>query len=184
VNTEALTIKTEPSTTIPANTYKEDVNDAMGWLLGYVMGKTNDSGMGLGGFILSGSGVNNNAAWNGTEVNKSSNSSIGLAFVAGGEGKIKEWLSARAGFSTNLWGTNTTVTETGGGGTTTKTTTTTSMAPTSTISTGISLIFGDVTIDGVLNQDVLYTGTYFVSGVPAGLNSQVSATWGWGGSKE
>jgi hypothetical protein len=181
---ESLKFKTEPNTAPAANSFVESTYDNMSWNLGYAMGKTSDKGMGLGGFMLSGNTLGSKEPWNVSEINTETDSNLNLAFMTGGESKIKEWLTGRAGFSTNLWGNNTNVNENGGGGTTTKTTTTTSNAPFSTISTGVSLIFGDFTIDGVLNQDILYTGTYFVSGMSAALNTQVSATWGWGGSKE
>jgi len=187
VNTDSLDVKDEPSTrvsSIPATAYQKSENKAMGWNLGWAMGKTSDKGMGLGGFTLSGLSQSRNEAYNTTEVNKWDKSSMTLAFVSAGEAKVKEWLTARAGISSTLWGSTSRVTETGTPAALTKNTLTTPSGPSTTLSAGLSFVFGDITIDGVLNQDVLYTGTYFVSGVPASLNSQVSATWGWGGSKE
>jgi hypothetical protein len=187
VNTDSLTLKTEPSTasgTLASTTFQKSENAAMAWNLGWAKGMSNDKGMGLGGFMLSGLGQSRTEPNNGTEVNKVDRNNMTLAFVSGGEAKVKEWLTARAGISSTLWGATSTVTEAGASGATTKTTVSTPSGPATTLSAGLSFIFGDITVDGVLNQDVLYTGTYFVSGMSAALNSQVSATWGWGGSKE
>jgi hypothetical protein len=184
VNTDSLNVKSEPAAPNAAPIYAESKKSAMAWNLGWAMGKSSDKGMGLGGFMLTGLGQSRNEENNVTAVNKLDRSTMTLAFVSAGEAKVKEWLSARAGFSTTLWGSTSTVTEAGATGATTKTTVSTPGAPATTLTAGLSFIFGDITIDGVLNQDLLYTGTYFVSGVPASLNSQVSATWGWGGSKE
>jgi hypothetical protein len=184
VNTESLNAKTEPSGGPAANSFVESKNTAMGWNLGWAKGKSNDKGMGLGGFMLSGVSNTEDEPYRFAEVSKFDASTMQLAFVCAGEGKIKDWLTARAGLSSNLWQNNTSSSEIGAAGATTKNVNTNSGSPNTTITTGLSFIFGDITIDGVLNQDVLYTGSYFVSGIPAALFSQVSATWGWGGSKE
>jgi len=184
VNTDALNFKSEPGDAAPSTAFTESKNGAMAWNLGWASGMSSDKGMGLGGFILSGLSQTRNEANNGSEVNKFDTSSMALAFVCAGEGKVKDWITARAGLSSNLWASNSTITEAGPAGATGKSTVTNGGTPSTTISTGLSLVFGDITIDGVLNQDLLYTGSYLVSGIPAGLFSQVSATWGWGGSKE
>jgi len=184
VNTDSLTFKTEPGDAAPANSFIESKNGAMAWNLGWASGMSSDKGMGLGGFILTGLSQDRSEPFNAAEVDKFNSSAMTLAFVCAGEGKVKDWITARAGLSSNLWASNSTIVEVGPAGSTTKVTSTNGGTANTTISTGLSLVFGDITLDGVLNQDLLYTGSYLVSGIPAGLFSQVSATWGWGGSKE
>ncbi|HUK56948.1 MAG TPA: hypothetical protein VLY20_09855 [Nitrospiria bacterium] len=47
-----------------------------------------------------------------------------------------------------------------------------------TVSAGIGWAVADnMTVDAVINQDVLFTGTYVVSGVPETLSSKISATY-------
>jgi len=185
LKTDSLNIKDEPNTAAPSGSFVESKNSALAWNLGWAKGMSNDKGMGLGGFVLTGLSQSKDEAGNfGREVNKTNISNLNLAFVCAGEGKVKDWLTARAGLSSNLFQSNTEVDEYGNAGSMEKDTYWNSGSSNTTISTGLSLNFGDITIDGVLNQDLLYTGTYFVSGIPAGLFSQVSATWAWGGAKE
>jgi hypothetical protein len=39
------------------------------------------------------------------------------------------------------------------------------------------MVTDNLTVDAVLNQDVLFTGTYLISGIPESLSSKLSATW-------
>jgi opacity protein-like surface antigen len=49
-----------------------------------------------------------------------------------------------------------------------------------TVSFGLGWAVQDnLTVDAVVNQDVLFTGTYVVSGIPESLSAKVSAAWAW-----
>ncbi len=49
-----------------------------------------------------------------------------------------------------------------------------------TVSFGLGWQVQDnLTVDAVVNQDVLFTGTHLVSGVPETLNAKVSGAWRW-----
>jgi hypothetical protein len=184
--TEALSTKVDFAAAPASNAYSESKRSASGWLLGYAMSKSNDKGMGLGGLILAGgsTGLDEANSLGADTVMKVDSSAMMLTAVTAGEAKVKEWLTARAGLSSILFGSGTVTTEAGPTGSTGKMVVTTQVpAPNAVISTGLSLTFGDIVIDGVLNQDVLYTGTYLISGVPEGLFGQVSATWSWGGKE-
>jgi hypothetical protein len=151
---------------------KEFKYNAMGWNLGYAMGKSGDKGMGLMGLMLMGTGSSMESDGPNT---KSDAGSLALQLTSAGEAKVKEWLTARAGIAANLYQSSSAT----GAGAVNPTKTSTSNNGATTISTGLSATFGDVVIDGVLNQDVLYTGTFLISGVAESLFGQVSATWGW-----
>jgi hypothetical protein len=183
--TQSLELKDELATAPAANTFVNSKNSASTWNLGYAMGGSNDKGMGLMGLMLSGNGQSRDEAFNGSEVNKTDMSKMGLLATTAGEAKINGWLSLRAGLESNLFYTASTTTEAGAAGATTKVVTTNDApAANGKASMGTTITLGDITIDGVLNQDLLYTGTYLVSGVPGALSSQVSLTWPWGGSKQ
>jgi hypothetical protein len=199
---DSIEFKSEADGFTPAaTTYTSLKRGGSAWLLGYAMGKGNDKGMGLGGFTLGGTSTTNDAPYGGqnlntgvalgfgAEKNSNSASTMALSFVSAGEMKAKDWLSLRAGLSTALFTSTSAVYErsTAGGAAapTVKTTTTSSTAaPNAMVTTGASIHLGDVTIDGVLNQDVLYTWSHLVSGIAAAPFTQVSATWAWGGAKE
>ena len=164
----------------PAVGNKEGKASAMAWNLGYALGKSGDKGMGLAGLMLEGISFSQESDAPDT---KSEQSSLTLALSTAGEAKVKEWLTARAGLSANLlqmdstkypsyydWGTGNNADNNTRGN---------SQNGTATISTGLSMVFGDLTIDGVLNQDLLFTGSYLISGLQETLFSKVSATWGW-----
>jgi len=183
--TQSLGLKDEFATAPAAGSFVESKNSASMWNLGYAMGGTSDKGMGLMGLMLSGSGTSRDEAYNAAEVDKTDTSKMGLLATTAGEAKINGWLTVRAGLESNLFYSASTTTDQGAAGSTTKTIIT-SDAPAANgkASMGTTLTFGDISIDGVLNQDLLYTGTYLVSGVPGALSSQVSLTWPWGGSKQ
>lgn len=191
LNLDTRNDKTEPAATPAANSFVESKNSATAWNLGYAMGKSSDKGMGLFGLMLTGVSQSRDEAGNGTAVNKADGSSLNLVASTAAEAKVKEWLSIRAGLSSSLFYSGSVKTETGASGNTTKVTSSTdnvtqtvanggqAATANSTATFGTSLSLGSLVIDGVLNQDLLYTGTYLVSGVPAGLSTQVSATWAW-----
>ena len=49
-----------------------------------------------------------------------------------------------------------------------------------TASLGFSVNLGALTIDGILNQDFLASGPFFLSGVAEGLSTKVAATYAFG----
>lgn len=153
---------------------KEYKAGAMLWNLGYAIGKSSDKGMGLAGLMLE--GYSASQEWDAANT-KSEEGSLTLALSTAGEAKVKEWLTARAGLSANLLEMDSQ--KYPSGDPTKNDTENYSNNGSATISTGLSLNFGDLTIDGVLNQDLLYTGTYLISGLQETLFSKVSATWGW-----
>lgn len=177
--TESLSLETKPSAATPANTFVKSDNTGTAWGVGYAMGMSNENGMGLGGLILSGGGNGRTEPWNTAEVNKRDSNNMKLGLVTAAEGKLKEWLSLRAGVSSTLWGTTSVTTEVGAAGSTLKTTTVTESAAGTALSMGAALHFGSVTLDG------LYTnGNQAGGGLDGAMFSQVSLTWGWGGAKE
>lgn len=191
LNLDSLDTKSEPAAAAAANSFVESKQSALAWNLGYAMGKSSDKGMGLVGLMLQGNSASRDEANNGTAVNKLDSSNLYLLASTAAEAKVKEWLTLRAGLSSKLFYTGSVVTETGAAGATTKVTKSTDQ-PTGTTgngglgdagnaiaSFGTSITLGSLVIDGVLNQDLLYSGTYLVSGVAGALSSQVSATWAW-----
>ena len=193
--TSGLSLKTAPQTAAAANTFVESKNSAMLWNAGYAMGMSSDKGMGLMGLMLKNKGQSRDEAFNGltptsAEVNKTNFNTLDLLVSTAGEAKINNWLAFRAGLESDIFYSKTTVTELGAAGNTTKTTTNAN-AHTGTvgdenakISMGVTFTLGDLVLDGVLNQGLLYNGAYIISGIPSGLSSQVSLTWPWGGSKQ
>lgn len=188
-NTSSLNIKDAFNGGNPSNAFVESKNSGMGYNLGYAAGMSSDKGMGLCGLMLQGQSISRDEAYNGTEVNKTDKSKLNLLATTAGEAKLTNWLTFRAGLESDLFYSTSTVTETGASGATTKVTTTndahagTAADPNAKASMGVSLSLGDLTLDGVFNQGLLYTGPYFISGLPAAYSSQVSLTWPWGGSK-
>ncbi len=189
-NTSSLDIKDDFNGGNPSNAFVESKDSGMGWNVGYAMGGSMEKGMGLMGLMLQGASTSLDEAWRGgNEVNKTDNSTIDLLATTAGEVKATNWLTFRAGMESDLFYSKTNVVEQGASGSTTKTTITndshagTAVDPNAKISMGVSLNLGDLTLDGVFNQGLLYTGPYFISGIPQAYSSQVALTWPWGGSK-
>lgn len=188
-STSSLNVKDAVDGGNPSNTFVESKNSGMGYNLGYAAGMSSDKGMGLCGLMLQGGSTSRDEAFNGFEVNKVDNSKLNLLATTAGEAKLTNWLTFRAGLESDLYYSTSNVSETGAAGATTKATTTTDAHagtvadPNAKASMGVSLSLGDLTLDGVFNQGLLYTGPYFISGIPAAYSSQVSLTWPWGGSK-
>lgn len=161
--------KDTSSPAAPAGFLEQKVS-SMAWNLGYAMGKSGDKGMGLVGLMLNG-----NSSTDETDAanSKKDSGSLDLTLSTAGEAKFKEWLTGRAGLSSKIFQ------STSKNDASTNVKTSTSNNGAATVSAGLTLTFGDLAIDGVLNQDLLYTGTYLVSGVPETLFGTVSATWGW-----
>jgi hypothetical protein len=177
-NTDALNLKDEPTTALPATAFVESKNSASAWNLGWAMNKSSDKGMGLGGLMLSGLTQSRTEDNNVTVVNKFDNNVMTLALVAAGEAKATSWLTARAGISSNLYQSTQNTVETGPAATTTKVVTSTPGAAGAAVTGGLSFIFGSLVVDTVFNQTL-------VAGAGLGaLLGQVAATYGWGGGKE
>jgi hypothetical protein len=185
-----FTYKNEPQTAPPANSYVEGKNNGLGYNVGYAMGKSGDKGMGLVGLMLYSRSDNGDAPnYGALDTNKVSINEFRLELATAAEAKLKEWLTIRAGLSGNLLYNFSYKTESGlPGAVTTNTYTSTerwdaygpySYNNLAKATMGTTLTFGNLSIDGVLNQDLLYTGSYLISGVQTALSSQVSATWGW-----
>lgn len=188
VNTEGRNTKTASKTAPAADSYVELKESAMDINLGWAMTKSSDKGMGLGGLILDSKTQSRDAMNSATpKVNdKLDVSTLKIDAVCGSEFKAKDWLTVRTGLSGTLFkSTTTTLDQTNTGtSTTNKNTVSSSTGAPAVISLGTSLILGDVVVDAIANQDFLYSGPYFISGVPNGLNLAVSATMKWGGAKE
>ena len=184
------TIKDEAQTAPPANTYSEAKDSNLNYNLGYAMGKSSDKGMGLAGLMFRSNSFSGDAPWNsGNDSNKVTFSEMRLELSTAGEAKLNNWLAVRAGFASDLFYSYSKVLEVTAGGNTTKTTNSQNERwnaggpfnynNLAKATLGTSVTLGDLVIDGVLNQDLLYTGGYLLSGVPGVLSTQVSATWGW-----
>lgn len=188
VNTQGRTTKAEPKTAPAADSYVELKESAMDINLGWAMVKSSDKGMGLGGLILDSKSQSRDAANQaGAKIaDKLDVNTLQIDAVCGSEFKAKDWLTVRTGLSGTLYkSTTTTLDQTNGTlSTTNKNTVSSSTGSAAVISLGTSLILGDVVVDAIANQDFLYSGPYFVSGVANGLNLAVSATMKWGGAKE
>jgi hypothetical protein len=186
-NTQNWDLKDEPAVAQPSTAHKETKNSYNKFNLGYAMGATSDKGMGLMGLDLSSKGTSRSQPYAAAlEVNKADTSKLALLFMTAGEAKVTNWLSVRAGLEADLFYSESTTTETGASGATTKTTTTKDLANAQNngkASLGATWTVGDITIDGVLSQSLLFNGVYLTSGTPTVLHSGVSATWPWGGSK-
>jgi hypothetical protein len=173
-NTDAMNFKAEPSAAPGAGAYVESKNSASAWNAGWAMSKSNDKGMGLAGVMVSGltqsrNEDNNNA----TLINKFDANTMTVTVMAGGEAKANSWLTARGGFSSNLFQTTSTTTDAGPVGNTTKNVVTTPGAPGAAASAGLSATLGGLVIDGALAQS-------FVAGAGLGaFMGQLSATYSW-----
>lgn len=183
---DGATGKNEDAPSAP--NFAEQKWSGMGYNIGYGAGKSSDAGLGLVGIVLAGrtdtqEGTNEDGA--GLNA-KRTNGVYTLAAGFAGEGKVSSWLTVRGGLSVNVlhnvsrenshdsgaYVDNQSTTDYGNwfdayGG------------QNGTASFGTSLTFGNLTIDGVLDQSLLWTGPYFVTGSSSGLNTEVSATWSY-----
>ena len=179
----SLQVKTEPN----GGTTYADNGFATTYNVGYAVGMTKDKSMALAGLMVYGDlGNDDNTAL--VPGEKYSYNDINVVLSTGGETKLTSWLTARCGLRGSLFSMgseqhNTTKSagnpqysyspdyaQLGGN---------LNIGSSATASLGLSLNFGNLTLDGVLNQNVLYSGTYLASGIPEALFSQVSATYSW-----
>lgn len=154
---------------------KEEKASGMAWNLGYALGKSGDNGLGLLGTMLTGTTTSNETDADNT---KNESSELSLLVGAAGEAKLSSWAKGRAGLTQNLYKSKTSKAPNTGVPTKSDTTTISGNGS-ATVTTGLSLALGNWTLDGVLNQDVLFNGTYLISGIPDALFGQVSATLVW-----
>jgi hypothetical protein len=188
VNSQGRSTKVSPIVAPAADSYVEAKESAMDLNLGWAMSKSSDKGMGLGGFIFDMNNQSRDQANRlGAKVaDKVDISTTSLDAVCGSEFKAKDWLTLRTGLSGTLYqSTNTSIDQNDAPNSIiAKSTGTSTAGRPAVITVGSSLIIGDVVIDAIANQDFLFSGPFFVSGVPNGLNLAVSATMKWGGAKE
>ena len=105
---------------------------------------------------------------------KTTNDSFLVPVNVGVEHQTLKRLKTRVGLSKNLLATTETKTTTAGVTDSTET----SLDGAATLSAGIGWMIGDsLGIDFIINQDILFTGTYVLSGVPETLSSTVAATY-------
>jgi hypothetical protein len=179
-----LNVQTSPY----GGTSYTDNGGVLNFNAGAALGMSRERGMGLVGLMLYGNaGGDNNTAAPGGDRTTYYNDNVVLSTA--GEVKIKEWLTARAGLSGSLVNVGGT---TGANGTGTSGSNSVFVAETGisgatpipapgtvNAAMGLSLEFGNLSLDGVLNQNLLYTGTYLLSGQSNAVFSQVSLTWRW-----
>jgi hypothetical protein len=183
-------IKSNPATAAPAHSWVDTKDNWLGWNLGWAMGMSGEKGMGLTGLILTGaSWENTNPFEQGAYAGSKDTydySKLDLTLVSAGEAKVNSWLTSRAGISMNLWDAWSEKEDYTNSATASETDTYTwnDNQYGTKLTLGLSVNVGDITIDGALNQDLLFNGPFFTNGIPTQLFSQVSATWAWGAGKE
>lgn len=159
-----------------------DGNDRGGateYRLGYALGETQDRGMGLCGLMVHGSAGNDDG------VNSISYNTLNVVLSTAGEMKLKEWLTARAGLSGSLYSQGAVSVVRGSGATPAYSAADSSLADgagsvapagAAQVSLGLSLNLGSITVDGGLNQNLLYSGSARVGNEPG---ARVSMVWDW-----
>jgi hypothetical protein len=101
---------------------------------------------------------------------KTTTSSLFIPVNVAVEHQTFKAVKTRVGLSKNIY--NTAETKSGG------TKITTVADGNAAVSMGLGWAVADnLTVDAVINQDILFTGGYFVSGIPETLNSKLSATY-------
>jgi hypothetical protein len=191
LNMDSASAKNEPMPVPAAGSHVENKYSGFGYNVGYAAGKSGEKGMGLVGLMLSSRSdveeeVNSNDVAGGTYKRAYSLFQLTAGFAA--EGKVNSWLTFRGGLTTNVLH-NTTRERTRNNTVTGEEVHTNSTTDygnwfdlyggqNGTASFGTSMTFGNLTIDGVLDQDLLWDGPYLVTGAGSGgLNTNVSATW-------
>jgi len=188
LGTQGLDSKEDFAVAPPSNDFTEAKFNSFNYGLGYAMGMQSEKGIGLGGLTINGILFGEDAPnLNSDATNQSTWQRFNIKFVTSGEASLKDWLKARAGFSTTVFGVdNYQYKYSSGAGTETDgySQENNDGNGDTQITLGLSFLVGDITIDGALNQDILFNGVYAVNGISSQLFSQVSATWAWGAGKE
>jgi hypothetical protein len=186
LNMDSASGKYTDDDTIPASSFIESKFSGMGYNLGYAAGKSSDKGLGLIGIMLSSrsdkyEGINENGADN-NEVQTYSMFKLAAGFAA--EAKVNSWLTIRGGLTNNLL--HSTSYERVDG-TTDKDTDTWSTSEYNWFDLyggqdgratfGFSATVGSLTLDYVLDQELLWSGPYLLTGSSSYLANEISATW-------
>lgn len=155
------------------------------WNIGYAAGVAGDKGLGLLGVKLTGNSVKAELVDNVDNALTYGNASysadsMDVIVAAAAEYKAKEWLTVRFGADSNVFGSTTEkfvyLPVNNGDYTQGE-----SNAREVNFSEGISLNLGALTIDGVLDQSLVFAGPYLLTGNSTwtGLNTKVSTTYVW-----
>ncbi|MCX7698877.1 MAG: hypothetical protein N2114_05375 [Candidatus Goldbacteria bacterium] len=104
-------------------------------------------------------------------------SGIDVVVNVAAEAKLNETWSARVGAEKGIFGTSSTTSKNLDNLTETNSSSDTTSAP--VISMGASCVVGNLTIDGVIQQALLFDGPYFIGGYPNGMASQISVKYNW-----
>jgi hypothetical protein len=159
-----------------------DNGGATDYHLGYALGETQDRGMGLCGLMIHGSVGGDDDTWNGNSVGYNT---LNLVLSTAGEMKLREWLTARAGLSGSLYSQGTVNAGSGVNATPGYSASNSGLADgagpvapagAAQVSLGLTLNLGSITVDGGLNQNLLYSGSARVGDEPG---ARVSMVWNW-----
>lgn len=110
----------------------------------------------------------------GSEV---SSSGINVNVNVAAEAKLNETWSARVGAQKGIFGTSSTTSKNLDASTETNSSSDTTSAP--VISMGASCVVGNLTIDGVISQALLFNGPQFIGGGAPGMATKISAKYNW-----
>ncbi len=108
---------------------------------------------------------------------ESSSSGINVGVNVAAEAKLNDTWSARVGAQKGIFGTSSTTSKDLDNLTESTSSSDTTSAP--VISMGASCVVGNLTIDGVISQALLFDGPYFIGGTATGMASQISAKYNW-----
>lgn len=190
-----LSVKTQPNV---GNSYTDN-GSGLSYNLGYAVGMNKDKGMGIVGIELFGTSSSDDNTDLVTN-DKYSYSSINLLVSTAAEYKVKEWMTLRAGLSGSIYSNYSYSYTTLGNSTYNQSPYYGAGADpenypsawygdgygeaygeygSAAVSMGVTFNIGDIAIDGVLNQNILYTGSYLASGIPNPILGMVSGTWKW-----
>lgn len=118
--------------------------------------------------------INSNNDKKGSET---TTSGISINANIAAEAKLNETWSARVGAQKGIFGTSSTTSKDLDKLTETNSSSDTTSAP--VISMGASCVVGNLTIDGVIEQALLFDGPYFIGGNANGMASKISVKYNW-----
>jgi hypothetical protein len=193
----------QPYTWTHSDTAESDFGHSTAYSAGYAFGVRSDKALGLAGLRLLGDfGSDNNLQQVNNEGLLVKYDAYEVELSAGGEYKILDWLTARAGISGSVFsgGYASSLGEHGdvetlsseGGNTYVESgeenailngyTEGAAVDPSGSAqaSVGLSMVFGTFSVDAVVNQEILYSGTYLLSGNDNLLFEKLSASYAWG----
>ncbi len=114
---------------------------------------------------------------NDTKGTETSSTTIDVGVNVAAEAKLNETWSARIGAQKGIFGTSSITTKNLDNLTETNSSSDTTGAP--VISMGASCVVGNLTIDGVIQQALLFNGPQFIGGGTPGMTSKISAKYSW-----